>query len=152
MAMKFVNLPPQLRQLLGNIKLMGWMQPGVKDYQRQLRPLVRQLARHQPGKMPMKVRIVLQRYEEYHVHYHSISLVFIGHAGLRCIFPANDRGLHCSHLDPGIMEMVISSFRITTSLSVSTLTERHPRSAHYDMRKSTPLHHRGLQRVLHQGA
>ena len=74
-AAKYVNLPPQLRQLLGNIKLVGWMQPGVKDYQAHFRPFVRQLAKHQPGKTPMKVRIVRSWHESYPIHFvHSFLL------------------------------------------------------------------------------
>ena len=74
-AAKYVNLPPQLRQLLGNIKLVGWMQPGVKNYQAHFRPFVRQLAKHQPGKTPMKVRIVRSWHESYPIHFvHSFLL------------------------------------------------------------------------------
>ena len=55
MVAKIVNYFPQARQLLGNLKLMGWMQPGVLDYQAHLLPFVRQLAKHQPNGVPLKV-------------------------------------------------------------------------------------------------
>ena len=77
--------PPQLRQLLGNIKLVGWMQPGVKNYQAHFRPFVRQLAKHQPGKTPMKVRIVRLWYETYLNAFRFRDFVVMGRSSMRIL-------------------------------------------------------------------
>jgi hypothetical protein len=45
----FLNLPPQLRHLLGNLNLVAFFPPKIQSYDAHLPPFVEQLARHQPN-------------------------------------------------------------------------------------------------------
>jgi hypothetical protein len=52
---KLLNWPSKLRSLLGNIILLGFFPPHVKDYTAMLAPIADMLARHQPGAVPIDV-------------------------------------------------------------------------------------------------
>ena len=47
-----------MRSMLGNLKLFGFLPPGVKNYNAHLRPVIEQLAKHCPGPggVPIRVR------------------------------------------------------------------------------------------------
>jgi hypothetical protein len=48
-VLRLLNLPPQLRHPLGNLKLAAFFPPKIQSYDAHLQPFVEQLARHQPN-------------------------------------------------------------------------------------------------------
>jgi hypothetical protein len=55
LVIRFNNMVPGMRHLLGNLKMVGFLPPHVKNYNAHLRPFVEQVARHSPGRTPIKV-------------------------------------------------------------------------------------------------
>jgi hypothetical protein len=52
---KLLNWSSKMRSLLGNIILLGFFPPHVKDYTAMLAPIANMFAQHQPGNVPVEV-------------------------------------------------------------------------------------------------